>query len=215
MRSYRRFSAHHLGIRVLDAIAADHQFVVHADHEQNDQDEHAADDENGDQASGHRQIGLNHCNHDGISHTWLDSHTVTKSRDPRMTNSDDNQHDSAPLDAQTEKEHAGFFDRIRMHKNKAKQGFQTLKEHLAEESDETKNMVDTYQRWVEGKPQDEMKVANEQFKDLIRLAGVGTFFSWFESMLLLPIAVYGANKVGIRLLPGRFMPDEHPDQGEG
>ena len=133
-----------------------------------------------------------------------------------MAHSDDNLHDGAPLDEQSEKEHAGFFDRIRRHKDKAKQGFQTLKEHLAEESDETKNMVDTYQRWVEGKAtQDEMKVANEQFKDLIRLAGMGTFFGLVPgSMLLLPIAVYGANKVGIRLLPSAFMPDEHADQGD-
>ena len=81
------------------------------------------------------------------------------------------------------------------------------------ESDETKNMVDTYQRWVEGKAtQDEVKVANEQFGSdptgrhghVLQLVP--------GSMLLLPIAVYGANKVGIRLFPNAFMPDEHPDQ---
>ena len=133
-----------------------------------------------------------------------------------MQHSDDNPRDGAQLDEHTVHEHAGFFDRIRKHKDKAKHGFQALKEHLAEESDETKNMVDTYQRWVEGKAtQEEMKVANEQFKDLIRLAGMGTFFGLVPgSMLLLPIAVYGANKVGIRLLPSAFMPDEPPAQGE-
>ena len=96
------------------------------------------------------------------------------------------------------------------HRDKAKQGFQTLKEHLAEETDETKTMVDIYQRWMEGKAtKEEMKQANEQFKDLIRIAGMGTFFGLVPgSMLLLPLAVIGANKVGIRLLPTAFMPDQ-------
>ena len=134
-----------------------------------------------------------------------------------MTHSDDKPHGDPPLDEGTEKEHAGFFERIHKHREKAKQGFQTLKEHLAQESDETKNMVDTYQRWVEGNAtKDEMKVANEQFKDLIRIAGMGTFFGIVPgSMLLLPVAVYGANKLGIRLLPSAFMPDTPTDQDEG
>ena len=133
-----------------------------------------------------------------------------------MTHSDDNLHEDPAPNEGTEKEHAGFFDRIHKQREKAKQGFQTLKEHLAKESDETKNMVDTYQRWLEGKAtKEEMKEANEQFKDLIRIAGMGTFFGLVPgSMLLLPIAVYGANKVGIRLIPSAFIADKK-DQDEG
>ena len=57
-----------------------------------------------------------------------------------------------------------------------------------------------------------MKEANEQFLDLIRIAGMGTFFSIVPgSMFLLPLAIAGANKLGIRLLPSAFVHDPHSD----
>ena len=127
-----------------------------------------------------------------------------------MTHANDKPQGDAPLDETVKKEHASILDRIHKHRGKAKKGFQALKEHLAQESDETKNMIDTYQRWLEGKAtKEEMREANEQFKDLIRIAGMGTFFGLVPgSMLLLPVAVYGANKVGIRLIPSAFLPDK-------
>ena len=104
--------------------------------------------------------------------------------------------------------HGGFMNLIARHRAKAKDGFKILKQHLAEESDETKRMIEIYHRSLEGKAtRPEMKQANEQFMDLIRIAGMGTFFSIIPgSMLLLPLAIVGANKLGVRLLPSSFAP---------
>lgn len=109
--------------------------------------------------------------------------------------------------------HGGFMNLIARKREQAKNGFQVLKQHLAEETDETKSMLEIYHRSLEGKAtREEMKEANEQFLDLIRIAGMGTFFSIVPgSMLLLPLAIAGANKLGIRLLPSSFVHDPHSD----
>ena len=109
--------------------------------------------------------------------------------------------------------HGGFMRLIARKREQAKNGFEVLKQHLAEESDETKSMLEIYHRSLEGKAtREEMKEANEQFLDLIRIAGMGTFFSIVPgSMLLLPLAIVGANKLGIRLLPSSFVHDPHSD----
>jgi hypothetical protein len=110
-----------------------------------------------------------------------------------------------------------FFKRVTERRKKAKAGFVRLKEHLGQEKDETKKMIDIYHRASEGKAsKEEIHRANEQFGDLLRLAGMGTFFTLVPgSALLLPLAIYGAGKVGIRLLPSAFSEDgehdgEHP-----
>ena len=112
-----------------------------------------------------------------------------------------------------QKKQRGFFARLHEHKEKARHGFRVLKEHIAAESDETKAMLDIYHRSLEGKAtKEELHEANEQFKDLIRIAGMGTFFGLVPgSMLLLPLAIAGANRFGIRLLPSSFV-NKHDDE---
>ena len=109
--------------------------------------------------------------------------------------------------------HGGFMNLIARQRQKAQAGFKILNQHLAEESEETKDMLEIYHRSLEGKATHaEIKQANEQFLDLIRIAGMGTFFSIVPgSMLLLPLAIAGANKLGIRLLPSSFAHDPHSD----
>ena len=118
------------------------------------------------------------------------------------------------LDDQEQKKNHGFFSLLHGQREKARKGFQTLKEHLAEESDETKAMLEIYHRSLEGKAtKEELHEANEQFKDLVRIAGMGTFFGLVPgSMLLLPLAIAGANKMGIRLLPSSFV--HKADEGQ-
>jgi len=110
-----------------------------------------------------------------------------------------------------------FFKRLGDRKDKARAGFTLLKEHLAQEKDETKEMLDIYHRASEGKAsREEIHRANEQFGDLLRLAGMGTFFTLVPgSALLLPLAVIGAKKCGIRLLPSAFAGDDGLDPVEG
>jgi hypothetical protein len=119
-------------------------------------------------------------------------------------------------DDEGQKKHIGFFGRLNEHKEKAKHGFQVLKEHIAEESDETKVMLDIYHRSLEGKAsKEELREANEQFKDLLRIAGLGTLVVLPGSLLLIPLAVAGANRLGIRLLPSSFVnkQDVEPEPG--
>jgi hypothetical protein len=132
-----------------------------------------------------------------------------------MTNDTPQSNDATPDPAHAGESaaHGGFMNLIARQREKAKNGFNVLKHHLAEESDETKSMLEIYHRSLEGKAtREEMKEANEQFLDLIRIAGMGTFFSIVPgSMLLLPLAIAGANKLGIRLLPSSFAHDPHSD----
>ncbi|MDG1898562.1 MAG: hypothetical protein P8I74_01715 [Phycisphaerales bacterium] len=123
--------------------------------------------------------------------------------------------DAPPQDHQVD-EHAkrSFLKRLSDRREKAKAGFVHLKEHLAQEKDETKEMLEIYHRAAEGKAtREEIHRANEQFGDLLRLAGMGTFFTLIPgSTLLLPIAVIGGNKLGIRILPSAFSGDSHEDE---
>lgn len=115
--------------------------------------------------------------------------------------------DDVPIE--DEKAKLSFMERLAAHRTKAREGFQRLKEHLGQERDETREMFEIYNRAIEGKAsKEEIHRANEQFGDILRLAGMGTFFTLIPgSTLLLPVAVVGANKVGIRLLPSAFSED--------
>ncbi len=112
-----------------------------------------------------------------------------------------------------EKAKRSFTERLSAQREKARAGFERLKEHLGQEREETREMFEIYNRAMEGDAtREEIKRANEQFGDLLRLAGMGTFFTLIPgSTLLLPVAVAGANKVGIRLLPSAFSEDQDPE----
>ncbi len=116
-----------------------------------------------------------------------------------------------------EKVKRSFMERLAAHRASAREGFQRLKEHLGQEREETREMFEIYNRAIEGNAsKEEIRRANEQFGDILRLAGMGTFFTLIPgSTLLLPIAVMGASKVGIRLLPTAFNEDpESPEQDD-
>ncbi|MEE2718322.1 MAG: hypothetical protein VX727_00870 [Planctomycetota bacterium] len=112
-----------------------------------------------------------------------------------------------------EKAKRSFTERLSAQREKARAGFERLKEHLGQEREETREMFEIYNRAMEGDAtREEIKRANEQFGDLLRLAGMGTFFTLIPgSTLLLPVAVAGAKKVGIRLLPSSFSEEPDPD----
>lgn len=82
-------------------------------------------------------------------------------------------------------------------------GFLKLKVVLAKESAQSKEMMEIYARAGAGKAtREDIARANGQMMDLLRLAGMGTFFAVIPgSVLLLPMAVAAASKLGIRLLP--------------
>lgn len=97
-------------------------------------------------------------------------------------------------------------------------GFLKLKVVLSKESVQSKEMMEIYARAGVGKASSqEIARANAQMMDLLRLAGMGTFFAVIPgSALLLPLAIAAASKLGIRLLPDAW--EEHrggTDEGGG
>lgn len=94
---------------------------------------------------------------------------------------------------------------------------------LRAESVQTHEMMGIYTRFVAGEAtKAEIERANKQFGDLLRLAGLGTFFAIVPgSALLLPVAVLAAKKLGIELLPDSWEPplaqgtSGNPSSGDG
>ena len=115
-----------------------------------------------------------------------------------------------------EKVKRSFIERLSAQRDKARAGFKSLREHLSQEGEETREMFEIYNRAIEGNAsKEEIHRANEQFGDILRIAGMGTFFTFIPgSTLLLPVAVAGANKVGIRILPSAFSENHDPDDPE-
>ncbi len=82
-------------------------------------------------------------------------------------------------------------------------GFSKLRDLLAAEGAQTREMAEIYGRAATGNASSaEIARANSQMMDLFRIAGLGAFFALIPgSALLLPLAVQAASRLGIRLLP--------------
>ena len=81
-------------------------------------------------------------------------------------------------------------------------GLNELKKALSQETKETKYMVDVYRRFSIGQAsRAEMKMANSQFRDLIRGAGLGVFLFLPFAPLTIPFIVGMGKKLGIEVLP--------------
>ncbi|MDA1007573.1 MAG: hypothetical protein O2800_01025 [Planctomycetota bacterium] len=93
-------------------------------------------------------------------------------------------------------------------------GVQKLRVLLSAESVQTREMLEIYARASTGKAsREEVGRANDQMMDLIRLAGLGTFFTVVPgSMLLLPLMVAAATRMGIRLLPDTWVDPAPPEK---
>ncbi len=80
-----------------------------------------------------------------------------------------------------------------------------LRDKFAEESLETKEMLEIYARYSQGKAsKEEMKIANEQFRDLIRALGLSAFIVLPFAPLTIPLIVKISQKLGIEILPSSF-----------
>lgn len=88
---------------------------------------------------------------------------------------------------------------------RVKQSLVLLKKALAQETVETKVMLSTYQRYTKGlASEEEMREANEQFKDLLRGLGLSVFAILPFSPITIPAIVKLGQKVGIEVLPSSF-----------
>ena len=89
-----------------------------------------------------------------------------------------------------------------------KRGLLAVKRGLAQETQETKAMLITYQRFTKGQASKlEMTEANKQFVDVIRGVGLGVLVVLPFAPLTLPFIVKLGEKIGVNVLPSAFTPD--------
>ncbi len=84
-----------------------------------------------------------------------------------------------------------------------------LKNALAQESTETRQMLTTYVKYSSGEvSKADMKKANEQFRDLIRALGIGIFAFLPLAPITIPFIVKIGKRLGVDILPSAFRKKE-------
>lgn len=80
-----------------------------------------------------------------------------------------------------------------------------LKKALAQEKEETKEMLYIYGKYTKGvATKEEIKVANAQFLDVLRGIGLGIFAVLPFAPITIPIIVKLARYVGVEVMPSAF-----------
>ena len=80
---------------------------------------------------------------------------------------------------------------------------------LAQEQDETKEMLSIYRKYTKRQASDvEMKIANKQFIDLLKGLGLGVFAILPFAPITIPIVVKVGSMVGVDILPSSFNKDK-------
>lgn len=76
---------------------------------------------------------------------------------------------------------------------------------LAQEHDETKEMLNIYAKYTRRKASpEEMKIANEQFLDILKGLGLGVFAVLPFAPITIPLVVKVGRLVGIEIMPSSF-----------
>ncbi|WP_017444148.1 hypothetical protein [Gayadomonas joobiniege] len=81
-----------------------------------------------------------------------------------------------------------------------------LKRALAQERDETKEMLDIYYRYTRGHSnKEELKIAHRQFLDVLRGLGLGVFAILPFAPITIPLIVKLGRLVGVEVMPSAFV----------
>jgi len=89
--------------------------------------------------------------------------------------------------------------------DKMRESLLKLKEGLSQEKEETKEMLEIYQRFTQGEcTKEEMQIANAQFRDLIKSLGLGVILVLPFAPITIPVVVKIGKKLGIDVLPSAF-----------
>lgn len=82
---------------------------------------------------------------------------------------------------------------------------------LAQEKLETRAMLSTYKRYTKREATaEEMKIANEQFVDILKGLGIGIFAILPFAPITIPIMIKVARLVGVEILPSSFIEEKKP-----
>lgn len=80
-----------------------------------------------------------------------------------------------------------------------------LKKGLSQETEQSKEMLDIYLRQSQGKASpEELKIAHQQFRDILKAAGLSTILILPFSPITLPLIVKIGEKLGVNVLPDSF-----------
>lgn len=80
-----------------------------------------------------------------------------------------------------------------------------IKQALAQEKTETKEMLSTYRKYTQRQASSEdMKMANKQFLDLLKGLGLGVFAVLPFAPLTIPLVIKLGRMVGVEILPSSF-----------
>ena len=80
-----------------------------------------------------------------------------------------------------------------------------IKIALAQEKAETKAMLSIYKRYTSA---EEMRIANQQFVDILKGLGIGVFAILPFAPITIPIMIKVARMVGVEILPSSFVSDK-------
>jgi len=86
-----------------------------------------------------------------------------------------------------------------------KQQMLRLKAALSQEKAETKAMLGIYRKYTQGQAsKEEIKVANQQFGDVVKGLGIGVFAVLPFAPITIPLMVKLGRMVGVEILPSSF-----------
>ena len=98
-----------------------------------------------------------------------------------------------------------LLSKLEYYRDNLTNSLKTLKAGLAEESDETKQMLQTYLNYTKGEvSKEEMEQANEQFRDLLRAMGLTVFVALPFAPVTIPFLVKLGEMLGVTILPSAF-----------
>jgi hypothetical protein len=90
-----------------------------------------------------------------------------------------------------------------------------LKMALAQEKTETKEMLSIYKRYtMRQATADEMRIANQQFVDVIKGLGIGVFVILPFAPVTIPLFIKVGRWVGVEILPSSFVTDKKSSKPE-
>ncbi|WP_105201525.1 hypothetical protein [Pseudoalteromonas sp. T1lg10] len=99
----------------------------------------------------------------------------------------------------------------RRQKLKLRRAMVTLKWALAQERQETREMLDIYKRYTKGQAsKQDLQVANKQFIDILKGLGLGVFAVLPFAPITIPLVVKIAHMVGVDILPSSFSNPKPP-----
>ena len=84
---------------------------------------------------------------------------------------------------------------------------------LAQEKVETKEMLGIYKRYTKRQASaEEMRIANQQFVDILKGLGLGVFAILPFSPITIPIMIKVGRMVGVEILPSSFIDNKNNDK---